>query len=124
MAVEYINRHHGAALIYCGNSFHVCAELLRILERRWRSNRKQSLKQDEALISPDQSVPSRATPIITRLDCRFDMAAAMTQMKKGSILKKFENFVDVELLLMILAARCLHRDSHESDETKSDGIVQ
>jgi hypothetical protein len=52
------------------------------------------------------------------------LAAAMTQMKKGSILKKFENFVDVELLLVILAARCLHRDSHETDETKSDGIVQ
>jgi hypothetical protein len=63
MAVEYIKRRHGAALIYCGNHFHVCAELLRILmERQWRSNRKQSLKQDEALISPDQSVPSRATP--------------------------------------------------------------
>jgi hypothetical protein len=52
------------------------------------------------------------------------LAAAMTQMKKGSILKKFENFVDVELLLVILATRCLHRDSHEIDETKSDGIVQ
>ncbi len=45
-------------------------------------------------------------------------------MKKGLILEKFENFVDVELLLVILAARCLYRDSHETDETKSDGIVQ
>jgi hypothetical protein len=64
MAVEYIfKRRHGVALIYCGNHFHDCTKLLRILmERRWRSNRKPSLKQDEALISPDQSVPSRATP--------------------------------------------------------------
>jgi hypothetical protein len=29
-----------------------------------------------ALISPDQSVPSRATPIITRLDCRFDIGSS------------------------------------------------
>ncbi len=76
MAVEYIKRRHGVALIYCGNSFHDCTKLLRILEGRWRRNRKPSLKQDEALISPDQSVPSRATPIIARFDWRFDIGSS------------------------------------------------
>ncbi len=61
VAVKYIKRRHGVALIYCGDSFHDCAELLRILERRWRSNRKPSLKQDEALFAGSKcSVKSHA----------------------------------------------------------------
>jgi hypothetical protein len=93
------------------------------MERRWRSNRKPSLKQDEGsyFAGSKCSVKSHAqSPVLIGV---LILAAAMTQMKKGSILKKFENFVYV-VLLVILAARCLHRDSHETDETKSDGIVQ
>jgi hypothetical protein len=61
---------------------------------------------------------------IARFNWRFDIGSSDDANEERIDPEKIENFVDVELLLVILAARCSHRDSHETDETKSDGIVQ